>query len=228
LRRAYSAGGPLPPAVYEAFRDRFGVRVSQLYGATEIGSVTYGDPLSEHFNPAGVGRPMRGVSVRILDSNNPRVDRPLPCGAEGHVAISARSMLSHYVGDDTPAREDGFFLTGDLGRLEASGTLVITGRTKLLIDVGGRKVNPLEVEAVLAEHPLVERCVVVPVLVSDTVSRLKALVVPRGASGGVTADDLRRFARERLAPYKVPRAFELRGTLPISPTGKILRHLVAA
>jgi acyl-CoA synthetase (AMP-forming)/AMP-acid ligase II len=228
LRRAYSAGGPLPPAVYDAFRDRFGVRVSQLYGATEIGSVTYGDPLSDHFNPAGVGRPMRGVSVRILDPVNPRVDRPLPCGSEGHVAISARSMLSHYVGDDTPPAEHGYFLTGDLGRLDAGGTLVITGRTKLLIDVGGRKVNPLEVEAVLAGHPLVERCVVVPVAVSETVSLLKALVIPRGGSGGVTPDDLRRFARERLVPYKVPRVFELRGSLPTSPTGKVLRHLIAA
>jgi acyl-CoA synthetase (AMP-forming)/AMP-acid ligase II len=227
LRRAYSAGGPLPAAVYEAFRDRFGVRVSQLYGATEIGSVTFGDPLSEGFGPAGVGRPMRGVSIRILDPQNPRVDRPLPCGAEGHVAISARSMLSHYVGDDTPPAEGGFFLTGDLGRLDASGTLVITGRTKLLIDVGGRKVNPLEVEAVLGEHPLVERCVVVPVAVSETVSRLKAVVIPR-QSDELTPDDLRRFARERLVPYKVPRVFELRESLPLSPTGKILRHLVAA
>jgi acyl-CoA synthetase (AMP-forming)/AMP-acid ligase II len=228
LRRAYSAGGPLPPAVYEAFRDRFGVRVSQLYGATEIGSVTCGDPLSDHFDPAGVGRPMRGVSVRILDPQNPRVDHPLPCGAEGHVAVSARSMLSHYVGDDTPPTEDGFFLTGDLGRLDANGTLVITGRTKLLIDVGGRKVNPLEVEAVLAGHPRVERCVVVPVAVSETVSRLRALVIPRGGPDGVTPDDLRRFARERLVPYKVPRVFELRDALPTSPTGKVLRHLLAA
>jgi acyl-CoA synthetase (AMP-forming)/AMP-acid ligase II len=228
LRRAYSAGGPLPRAVYEAFLDRFGVRVSQLYGATEIGSVTYGDPLSDHFDPAGVGRPMRGVSVRILDPVNPRVSHPLPCGADGHVAISSRSMLSHYVGDHSPPAEDGFFLTGDLGRLDATGTLVITGRTKLLIDVGGRKVNPLEVEAVLGEHPLVERCVVVPVAVSETVSRLKAVVVPRGAGGAVTADDLRRFARERLVPYKVPRVFELRDALPLSPTGKILRHRVAA
>jgi len=227
-RAAYSAGGPLPPAVYESFSDRFGVRVSQLYGATEIGSVTYGDPLSDHFNPAGVGRPMRGVSIRILDPVNPRVDRPLPCGAEGHVAISARSMLTRYVGDDAPPTVDGYFLTGDLGRLDATGTLVITGRTKLLIDVGGRKVNPLEVEAVLAEHPRVARCVVVPVAVSDTVSRLKALVIPRDGSADVTPDDLRRFARERLVPYKVPRVFEVRPSLPLSPTGKVLRHLLAA
>ena len=229
LRRAYSAGGPLPAAVYNAFHDRYRVRVSQLYGATEIGSVTYGDPLANDFNPAGVGRPMPGVSVRILDPVDPRVDRPLPPGAEGHVAVRAASMLDHYVGDDTPPTTGGYFLTGDLGRLDTGGTLTVTGRTKLLIDVGGRKVNPLEVEAVLAQHPLVERCVVVPVHVSDTVSRLKAVVIPRRVDGReFAADALRQFARERLVPYKVPRVFETRPSLPLSPTGKVLRHLIAA
>ena len=229
LRRAYSAGGPLPAAVYDAFRDRYGVRVSQLYGATEIGSVAYADPTSEGFDPAGVGRPMRGVTIRILDAVAPRVEEPLPPGIEGHVAVSAPSMLSRYVGDDSPPVADGFFLTGDLGRLDRSGALTLTGRTKLLIDVGGRKVNPLEVEAVLAQHPLVERCVVVPVRVSDTVSRLKALVIPRRRAGAEPSPEaLRRFARERLVAYKVPRVFEIRPSLPTSPTGKVLRHLIAA
>ena len=87
---------------------------------------------------------------------------------------------------------DGFFLTGDLGRLDAHGNLTITGRLKLLIDVGGLKVNPLEVEAVLAQHPGVAACVVVPMRVSETVCRLKAIVTPRpperGADRASTAD----------------------------------------
>lgn len=229
LRRAYSAGGPLPRQVYEAFFDRFRVRVSQLYGATEIGSVTYGDPLLDGFDPASVGRPMRGVTVRILDTVLPRIEQPLAHGVEGQVAVAAESMLSRYVADDSNPTVDGFFFTGDLGRLDAHGNLTITGRTKLLIDIGGRKVNPLEVEAVLAQHPLVERCVVVPVHMSETVSRLKAIAVARpGGEGQLTPDALRRFARDRLVPYKVPRIIEIRRSLPTSPTGKVLRHLVAA
>jgi len=229
LRRAYSAGGPLPLAVFDAFRQRFGIPVSQLYGATEIGSVTYGDPTTEGFDPAAVGRPMRGVSVRILDPVATGTTQPLPPGAEGHVAVSARSMLTGYVGDESAATEGGFFLTGDLGRLDLHGNLTITGRTKLLIDIGGRKVNPLEVEAVLAQHPRVQRCVVLPVQVSETVSRLKAVVVARaGQEQSLTPDELRRFARDRLVPYKVPRIIEIRRSLPTSKTGKVLRHLVAA
>jgi acyl-CoA synthetase (AMP-forming)/AMP-acid ligase II len=175
---------------------------------------------------------MRGVDVRVLAADEPRAERPLPTGAEGQVAVRAESMMSGYLRDDAgaePTNVGGYFLTGDLGRLDPAGRLTLTGRIKLLIDVGGLKVNPLEVEDVLAQHPDVAACVVLPVRVSDTVCRLKAIVQPRDPAGpGPTAESLRRFARERLTPYKVPRLFEVRATLPRSPTGKILRHLVAA
>jgi acyl-CoA synthetase (AMP-forming)/AMP-acid ligase II len=149
---------------------------------------------------------------------------------QGHVAVSAASMLRGYLGDDhSPTTIDGFFPTGDLGRLDERGNLTITGRIKLLIDVGGLKVNPLEVEQVLAEHPGVATCVVVPVRVSETVSRLKAIVTPRpDVAEPLEPAALRSFARSRLAGYKVPRVFEVRDRLPTSATGKILRHLVKA
>ena len=229
LRRAYSAGGPLPRNVADAFAARFGVTVSQLYGATEIGSVTYADPDLPGFDPASVGRPMKGVSVRILSPDSLDTDHPLPPGEQGHVAVAAASMLSGYLGDDAvPTTANGYFLTGDLGRLDPHGNLHITGRIKLLIDVGGLKVNPVEVEEVLAEHPGVASCVVVPVRVSETVSRLKAIVTARPDAPEPAPDALRKLARSRLAGYKVPRLFEVRDSLPKSPTGKILRHLVEA
>ena len=133
-------------------------------------------------------------------------------------------------GDGLSPVVDGYFLTGDLGRMDGAGNLTITGRIKLLIDVGGLKVNPLEVEEVLAQHPEVSACVVLPVRVTDTVCRLKAIVTPRDPAGGAgpTPESLRRFARGRLTLYKVPRLFEVRATLPRSPTGKILRQFVAA
>lgn len=229
LRRAYSAGGPLPRGVADAFAERLRVPVTQLYGATEIGSVTYSNPDAHGFDAGSVGRPMRGVDVKILAPDTLDVNAPLPAGEEGHVAVAAASMLREYLGEPTLPTVDGYFLTGDLGRVDSSGNLTITGRIKLLIDVGGLKVNPLEVEAVLAQHPGVESCVVLPVPVSETVSRLRALVTPReGATEPPAPASLRAFARERLAGYKVPRVFEIRDSLPKSPTGKILRHLVKA
>jgi long-chain acyl-CoA synthetase len=226
LRVAYSAGGPLPRSVFDAFARSFGVRVSQLYGATEVGSVTYADPRDEHYDPGSVGRAMAGVDVRVTAGNDPADG--LPAGQDGQVWIKAGSMFSGYLGEGTGPVVDGFFPTGDIGRLDAFGNLTITGRIKLLIDVGGLKVNPIEVEDVLMQHPGVGDCVVVAVPQSETVLRLKAVVTPRRAGERVDFDELRRFARERLAGYKVPRLFEVRESLPRTATGKLLRHLVQA
>ena len=121
---------------------------------------------------------------------------------------------------------DGYYPNGDLGYLDAAGRLFITGRIKLLVDVGGMKVNPLEVEAVLTRHPDVAACVVVAVRQSETVNRLKAVIQPREPAAPPSVQDLRRLARENLATYKIPRIFDFRDSLPLSPTGKVLRHLV--
>jgi acyl-CoA synthetase (AMP-forming)/AMP-acid ligase II len=216
LRTAYSAGAPLPASVIDRFNARFGVRVAQLYGATEIGSVAFNNPHEEPFDPASVGRPMRGVDIRILDPSS---------DGQGHVAIKADSMFDGYLKEGAELI-DGYFPTGDLGRVDDRGRLFITGRLKLLIDVGGMKVNPLEVESVLCRHPSVGDCVVVPVRQSETVFRLKAIVTPRPGGARPAPADLRTFAKSHLSAYKVPRLFEVRDDLPRSPTGKVLRHLV--
>jgi acyl-CoA synthetase (AMP-forming)/AMP-acid ligase II len=216
LRRAYSAGGPLPARVAQAFANRHGVRVGQVYGTTEIGSVTFSDPQSSGFNPGSVGRPMRDVSLRIEPQT-------------GQVAVQSASMFSGYMGQtnhDLVLTADGHFLTGDLGSLDEHGNLVLAGRIKLMIEVGGRKVNPLEVESVLCDHPMVGQCVVVPMALSETVTRLKAIVTPRNTETPIVPEELRRFAKQRLSSYKVPRAFEVRDRLPQTPTGKILRRLL--
>jgi acyl-CoA synthetase (AMP-forming)/AMP-acid ligase II len=211
LRVAYSAGGPLPITLYDKLAAR-GLRVSQLYGATEIGSVTFRRAAEPHFEPASVGRAMHGVELRV--------------DGDGQLLVRAGSMMSGYVGDASPLTDDGFFPTGDLARITAHGNLFITGRLKLLIDVGGLKVNPLEVEQALLEHPRVSACVVVPMRLSETVNRLRAVVTPLDPATPPTPDELRAFARERLSTHKVPRVFELRDTLPRSATGKVLRHLL--
>jgi len=225
LRAAYSAGGPLPDAVRDACRDALGLVVTQLYGATEIGSVTYSNPAVDGFDRGSVGRGMRGVDIRILPLDATTARSPVAIGVEGQVAVRAASMFDGYLDGSTGPMLDGYFLTGDLGRLDAAGNLTLTGRLKLLIDVAGLKVNPLEVEAVLGDHPAVSACLVVPLPVTQTVSRLKAIVVPRPGAA-VTGEDLRQFLRGRLASYKVPRVVELRDDLPRSAAGKVLRQHV--
>jgi acyl-CoA synthetase (AMP-forming)/AMP-acid ligase II len=210
LRTIYSAGAPLPDSVRERFVARFGRPVGQLYGSTEIGTVTYRSGDARAGND--VGWPMRSVSIRTLDT--------------GEIAIKSPSMFSGYV--DEPAELiDGHFLTGDLGRLTSDGALELSGRSKLLIDVGGLKVNPLEVEAAIASHAAVAECVVLPVTQSETVQRLRAIIVPRNPALPPTIELIRAHTRTLLAPHKVPRSFEIRAAaLPRSATGKLLRTMV--
>jgi acyl-CoA synthetase (AMP-forming)/AMP-acid ligase II len=220
IRKIYSAGGFLPPAVCERFSVRHGAAVGQLYGATEIGSVTYRPAAGN--DTRNVGTPMPGVSVRILRQEDSI--QQAEAGESGEVAIRSPFMLSEYADDSAePSRLiDGHFRTGDLGLLK-DGQLHITGRIKFLIDAGNSKVNPIEVEEVIAAFPGVRECLVVHLPQTQTVSRLKAIVV---AQPSLDTTALRQFLRGKLAAHKVPREIELRAELPRSATGKVLRHLV--
>lgn len=219
LRLAYSAGSSLPLEISGGFAERWGRPVGQLYGASDVGSVTFNDPGVASFVPAGVGLPMRGVSVRILRDDGHDAD----ADEQGEVAIRAPSMLAAYMGDHPMHLVDGHLRMGDLGCVDALGRLKITGMLKFLIDVGGMKVNPLEVECVLREHPLVGDCAVVALRVTETVSRVRAIVTPAGDEPP-DASSLRAWSAERLAPHKVPRVIDLHDSLPRSPTGKLLRR----
>jgi acyl-CoA synthetase (AMP-forming)/AMP-acid ligase II len=226
LRVAYSAGGALPRSVFDACVEKLGIQVGQLYGATEVGSITFNNPRDEGFEPASVGVPMNGVDIRIAGITE--ASQTLGRLTEGQVFVRANSMFSGYVGEHKSPLINGYFPTADLGFLDERNRLTITGRLKLLIDVGGLKVNPMEVEGLLMQHPSVSECVVVPVRQSQTLFRLKAVVTPRDPDRPPEVETLRQFARQRLASYKVPRVFEVRATLPHSATGKLQRHLVQA
>lgn len=221
LRIAISAGSTLSPRVRQLFTDRWKINVGQLYGATELGTVSISLPGEPGFDAESVGKPLKSVSFRIFDPEDS--SRTLPTGAEGHLAVRAPSMLSSYV-DGELELVDGHLFTGDLARLDSNGRATITGRLKLLIDTGGFKVNPLEVESTLLGHPGVQDCAVLPLPLSDTVQRLAALIVPRNPTTPPTEMQLRTFLRERLAPIKIPRRFETVESIPRSPLGKLLRH----
>ena len=223
LRLAYSAGASLPVDLARRFAQRVGILPGQLYGATEIGSVLFNDPQDEGFDPQSVGRPMPGVQLKIAHPDADAPHTPPPPGEAGQVWVHAPSMLDRLLNGDAPGIIDGYYPTGDLGTLDAAGALRLTGRLRLLIEVGAMKVNPMEVEAVIASHPSVDLCVVVPARVSATVTRLHAWVTP---APGRTIDpaELRRFARQRLATYKLPRAFQITDQLPRTALGKVHRQ----
>jgi long-chain acyl-CoA synthetase len=209
IRLCFSAGTALAKPAFDAFRQAFGVSVRQLYGCTEAGTLTANldpDPVATR---ESVGTAVGRVKIRTID---------------GEVAVSSPALTRGYAAMDALNREvfrGEWFLTGDLGRLDDAGRLSITGRKKLLIEVAGHKVDPVEVEDVVVSHPQVRDAVVVGVksaYVGD--EAVKAVVVP---DDGLQERELIRFCQERLAPFKVPQIVECREEIPRSPLGKILR-----
>lgn len=227
LRCVLSSGSPLARRVYERFLAVSQIAIGQFYGASEFGSVSYNNPASSEFDPMDVGAPFGGAVIRVLpyDADDPALE--LPPGAEGLIAVSGPTLMDGYLAHPSPLR-GGFFVTGDLGVRSDRGALRITGRSAFVIDVGGRKVNPAEVERVLALHPSVREAVVLPGRGTDTYARLNALVVPEPGACPDEAE-LRRFVRELLPPHMVPRRIELCPDPPRSASGKIQRaQLLAA
>jgi acyl-CoA synthetase (AMP-forming)/AMP-acid ligase II len=220
LRLALSAGWSLSDRIRRSCANRWGLQIGQLFGATELGTVAVSRPDHPRFDPHAIGPPLPGVSFRILTTEPPYAD--LPDGAVGQLAVQAPSMLSGYLDGDL-LLVDGHLLTGDLARREPGGQVTITGRLKHLIEVGGGKVNPLEVEAALREHPAIADCAVTALHLSDTIARVRALFIPASAESPPTPRELRAFLKQRLAPHKIPRTFDAVAALPRSPLGKLLR-----
>jgi long-chain acyl-CoA synthetase len=213
LRLCFSAAAALPRATFKAFHDRFGVPVRELYGCTEAGCVTVNADADPRGTVGSVGTPIEGVELRIVDEEG----EPVEDGRIGEVLIRSAAMTPGYA----DAFRDGWFRSGDRGRVDEVGRLFLTGRTKRLIDVRGDKVDPVEVEDVLAVHPKVGEVVVVGVA-SDVPGEelVKAVVVP---AGDCQERELIRYCRERLADYKVPSRVEFREEIPTGPGGKVLR-----
>ena len=220
LRLSYSAGTALPRSAFDAFLERYGVAVRQLYGSTETGVMTMNvdpDPVA---TAASVGTPGRGLRAKVVDDDG----ASLPPGEQGEIAVSGPAIARGYADDEEQSRaafHDGHYYTGDLGHIDAEGRVFITGRKKLFIEVAGHKVDPVEVEDVLVEHPKVREAVVVGVqgrAEGDEI--VKAAIV---AVDGCEQRELIAFCRDRLANFKVPQIVEFREEIPKSPLGKILR-----
>jgi malonyl-CoA/methylmalonyl-CoA synthetase len=208
LRLAVSGSAPLPPELFAAVADRSGQRVLERYGMTET-QLTVSNPYDGERRPGTVGLPLPGVGLRLDDA--------------GQVLVRGPSVTPGYWGDPGPVVDaDGWLATGDLGRLDEAGYLVIEGRARDLIITGGHNVHPREVEEVLLAHPNVAEVAVVGTPSEDWGEVVTAVVVPDGRPP--TTAELAAFAADRLAPHKRPRRLRVVAALPRNAMGKLLRH----
>jgi long-chain acyl-CoA synthetase len=219
-----SGAAPLPMEVMQAFAQRFGGRIREGYGLSETSPVTHGQPFLLESRPGTVGIPLPDTDCEIVDVETGT--RILGPDQVGEIRLRGPQVMKGYWNrpDETAiALRDGWLATGDLGKMDDNGYLSIVDRKKDMIISSGYNVYPRDVEEVLYEHPSVQECCVIGVPDAYRGEMVKAFIVPRG---GVTAtpEELDTFCRQRLAPFKVPRAYEFRDALPKSAVGKILRR----
>ena len=228
VRAIVIGGGPATPALVRESRQRFRAPLAVRYSCTEaaIGIGTaFTDPPEDA--EESVGRPLAGVELALLDA----ADRPVPAGEIGAVCLRSPAVMSGYWRDDDATKAaftaDGFVRTGDLGRLDEKGRLHLAGRSKEMYVRGGYNVHPMEVEAVLASHPAVAAVAVVP-RTDDVMGEIGvACVVPRAAGAVPALAELRQFAGDRLAAYKLPEDLRVLDALPLTPMEKLDRRALA-
>jgi acyl-CoA synthetase (AMP-forming)/AMP-acid ligase II len=226
LRCVICGAAPMPAAAIHEFEDRYGVPILEGYGLSEGTVVTTANPLHGVRKPGTVGLPMPGQEVRIVDQD----DRALPAGQVGEVTVRGPNVMRGYLGQPDATAETlrgGWLHTGDLGRFDEDGYLVLVDRLKDMIIRGGENIYPKEIEDVLYAHPSVFDAAVVgradPLFGEEPV----AFVVLRP---GFAAEptELIEHCSTVLAKFKVPRAVFVETSLPRTPIGKIAKPALRA
>jgi acyl-CoA synthetase (AMP-forming)/AMP-acid ligase II len=226
LRFVRSSSSSLPPQVMEALEKTFGVPVIEAYGMTEASHQMASNPLPPRPRHAGSVGLASGPDVAIMDENGALQ----PPDMLGEVVIRGRNVTRGYESNpdaNAKAFTNGWFRTGDQGVIDEAGYLRLTGRLKELINRGGEKISPLEVDTVIMDHPAVAQVVTFAVPHDMLGEDIAAAVVLR--EGAVCDErELRNFVGSRVADFKVPRRIVFLAEIPKGATGKPQRIGLAA
>jgi acyl-CoA synthetase (AMP-forming)/AMP-acid ligase II len=221
LRFIRSSSASLPPQVLAELEAAFGTRVIESYGMTEAAHQMASNLLSPGERKPGTVGVAAGPEVAIMDE----AGRILPRGRTGEIVIWGDNVTLGYENNEKANAEgftDGWFRTGDQGVMDADGFLTLTGRLKEIINRGGEKISPREVDEVLMDHPAVLQVVTFAIPHDKLGEEVGAAVVLREGHS-VAERDLRDYVAARLASFKVPRKVVFLDEIPKGPTGKLQR-----
>jgi acyl-CoA synthetase (AMP-forming)/AMP-acid ligase II/acyl carrier protein len=221
LRFARSSSSSLPSLLMKSLEEALEAPVIEAYGMTEASHQITTNPLSPGSRKPGSVGVAGATEIAVVDARG----RFLPEGGSGEVVIRGVAVTAGYrapVEANGEAFLDGWFRTGDRGRIDDDGHLHLEGRIKELINRGGEKIAPREIDEVLLDHPQVAQAVTFAIPHPTLGEEIGAAVVLRAGSD-VTEQELSRFSARRLAPHKVPRRFVLVDEIPKGPTGKLRR-----
>ena len=222
LRVCVSGGAAMPVDVLRRFEDRFGCIVLEGYGLSETSPAACFNHPDAVRKVGSIGTPIDGVQMRVVDEHGNEV----PTGTRGEIQIRGHNVMKGYwnLPEATAAAiSDGWFSTGDIGRVDEDGYFYIVDRKKDLIIRGGYNVYPREIEEVLHEHPAVGEVAVVGIP-HDRLGEEVGAAIALAPGAAVTPDELQAFVKERVAVYKYPRHIWFVDELPKGATGKIQRR----
>jgi acyl-CoA synthetase (AMP-forming)/AMP-acid ligase II len=226
VKLAVVAAAPSPRELFGQVKEKFGVYLTNGYGLSEVSGAicfTRVDEDSYERLSTSVGKPNAGIEIGILDPEGNEV----PVGKEGEICVRGDAVMKGYhkmpEETDLVMTDDGYFRTGDIGKVDEDGYVYILGRKKEMYIRGGENVYPPEVEDVLQQHPGIMFAAVLGVEDPVMGEEGKAFIVPMPGSEPPTEDEIKKWCAERLAKFKVPRYVEFRGELPLTPLGKVMK-----
>ncbi len=221
LRLGVSGGASLPLEILKGFEEQFKVPIIEGYGLSETSPVATFNHLHRERKPGSIGTPIWGVEVKTVDLN----DKEVANGEVGEIIIRGHNVMKgYYQREDATATalRNGWFHSGDLGRRDDDGYFYIVDRLKDMILRGGYNVYPREVEEVLLTHPAISLVAVIGVPHESHGEEIKACVVLNDGME-IPPDEIVEWSKQQMADYKYPRIVEIRDSLPMTATGKILK-----
>jgi len=225
IRLFISGSAPLLTETFEAFRERTGKVILERYGMTETGMIT-SNPLDGERKGGTVGPPLPGVSVLVVGGDG----APLKTGEIGDILVKGDNVLPGYWRmPEKNAEEftaDGYFKTGDVGRIDADGYLSIVGRSKDLVITGGYNVYPKEIELLLDEMPGVAESAVIGIPHPDFGEAVTAVVVQKPGAAPVVEAEVIAELKKKLANFKVPKRIHVVTDLPRNAMGKVQKNVL--
>jgi len=222
LKVCISGGAPLPTETLKEFKDKTGIDLIEGYGLSESGAVT-ANPINGVKKPGSIGLPLPGVKVKLVPLSLPDANTPVHVEAkEGEILLGGPSgMAGYWKRDDETQKsmKDGYFRTGDIGRIDDDGYLYIIGRLKEMIIVKGFKAFPFKIEEAILAQGAIDQAAVIGVPRKDGGEDVKAFIVLKEGKT-VTDEELAAFLKDHLADYEMPKMIERRKELPLTLIGK--------
>ncbi|MCF8043227.1 MAG: long-chain fatty acid--CoA ligase [Desulfarculaceae bacterium] len=224
LRGIFVGAAPLPQAVQQEFEKRTGAQLIEGYGLTEAVTAISCNPLYGEKKPGTIGIPFPNVEWRIMDLENGT--KEMGQGEAGEIVLRGPDLMTGYLNQPELTSwtiRDGWLYTGDIGVMDQGGYITIVDRKKDLVIVSGFNVFPSEIDEVLHQHPAVAEAVAVGLPHPTKGEFIKAFVVLKKGQAA-TPEEIRAFCKQNLSAYMVPKEVEIRGELPKSMIGKVLRR----